>query len=628
MSKCVTCGNEYEYTMFGDATTTRCARCTQAARIEDATRAQTRAIEDAARQQAEAAREAAWEAERAAGNLAAASARAQATAASQVREAERNARAAEAALERERAARAIEARASAARATKCPWCGTSEKHGAVADCVDAEEAIEKLGEILNGGDAWDDGVWASVAGELERLILLLHEPVSEQASPYPYCSKRCRQDARSASDDDTTACVKLGARRSALHSTVSAAWKQGAEMNARSESIAHQKAHAAREALGILTNALKAEAETKAQLTAARSALTLAKEREAQASTSLASAKNDLAQAIAGLEQAQAAAKSFFGRLGGAEGRAAIAQQAVDGARAWTDEQTAALTRVQRDRASSEATLRALSDGSRTAAAALGARRVILSALGLSDVSQDVQDVVMSCLVGVICPAGTFVMGSPPSDLRRIPDELQHQVTLTRSFTIGTFPVVQALWQAVMGENPSSFVGWRLPVEQVGWNDCVTFCEKLNRRLGLAPATRGDAAMLTSNCFRLPTEAEWEYAARAGQQTLFAGGNEVSEVGWVRENSLNSTFPVGHKRSNAWGVHDMSGNVCERVWDFYGAYPNGAVTDPARVADGVNRVCRGGSFQSDAISARVAMRSVYGPDPRPYIGLRLCRTLT
>lgn len=233
----------------------------------------------------------------------------------------------------------------------------------------------------------------------------------------------------------------------------------------------------------------------------------------------------------------------------------------------------------------------------------------------------------------VWCPPGKFLMGSPVTEKGREPIELnetQHEVTLTRGFWIGQTEVTQEQWQAVMGNNPSEFpskrvvtkrfLRWeipvwrrdflvsrqRLPVENVGWNDCQDFCRKAG-----------------SN-FRLPTEAQWEYACRAGwnsplSQGPVAGSGVLDEMAWYSRNGERKTHKVGLKRPNAWGLYDMYGNVAEWCQDKYGGYngdyPEGPAVDPIGRCDpfvGNARVFRGGSWVDSAAYCRSANR--YGDD--------------
>jgi formylglycine-generating enzyme required for sulfatase activity len=170
-------------------------------------------------------------------------------------------------------------------------------------------------------------------------------------------------------------------------------------------------------------------------------------------------------------------------------------------------------------------------------------------------------------------PAGTFIMGSPDSDPdARGNEKPAHRVTISKPFYIGKYPVTQAQWEAVMGENPSRFKGdLNRPVEQVSWDDVQAFIRKINERESTFPC-------------RLPTEAEWEYACRAGTTARYSFGDDERQLGdyaWYDENAGGKTHPVGQRKPNAWGLYDMHGNVWEWMQDRYGDYPSGAVTDPA-----------------------------------------------
>jgi sulfatase modifying factor 1 len=219
-------------------------------------------------------------------------------------------------------------------------------------------------------------------------------------------------------------------------------------------------------------------------------------------------------------------------------------------------------------------------------------------------------------------PAGTFKMGSPRSESGRGSDERQHTVKLSEGFHIGTTEVTQALYEEVMGSNPSSNsscaitdhrVGATCPVENVSWYDAVEFCNKLSQLEGWEPAytISGTSVKRVAGAsgYRLPTEAEWEYAARAGESHTYAGSNSVGDVAWYKTNSGDKTHPVGTKAANAWGLHDMSGNVYEWTGDWYGKYPTGSVTDPqGPPTSGFYRVYRGGSFDYTADWTRAANR--------------------
>jgi formylglycine-generating enzyme required for sulfatase activity len=192
-------------------------------------------------------------------------------------------------------------------------------------------------------------------------------------------------------------------------------------------------------------------------------------------------------------------------------------------------------------------------------------------------------------------------------------DELPtHQVTVS-DFYIGIYPVTQGEWQTVMGSNPSHFTdgGASLPVEQVSWDDVQIFISNLNQRSG--------------KNYRLPTEAEWEYAARSGGKSeKYSGGNDINAVAWYGDNYGGMTYPVGQKQPNGLGLYDMCGNVLELVSDWYGSYSSYSQTNPVGPLSGTRRVLRGGSFGSHAAYARVAVRSGANPGTRYYnIGFRL-----
>jgi formylglycine-generating enzyme required for sulfatase activity len=219
------------------------------------------------------------------------------------------------------------------------------------------------------------------------------------------------------------------------------------------------------------------------------------------------------------------------------------------------------------------------------------------------------------------CPPGTFLMGSPAGEPERSNDETQHRVTLTKGYWLGTHPVTQAQWQAVMGSNPSQFKGDTLPVETVCWDDCQAFVKKLSEKTGKR--------------FRLPTEAEWEYACRAGTTTPFYFGETIStdqanydgnytygkgKKGVYRE----KTTPVGSFPANAWGLFDIHGNVWEWCQDRYGPYASSDIIDPQSTDNGTARVLRGGSWYCNPGCCRSACRSSYEPGHRHgYFGCRV-----
>jgi formylglycine-generating enzyme required for sulfatase activity len=197
----------------------------------------------------------------------------------------------------------------------------------------------------------------------------------------------------------------------------------------------------------------------------------------------------------------------------------------------------------------------------------------------------------------------------------RSDNENQVKVTLSKGFWMAKTEVTQAQWQAVMGANPSHFKGATLPVEEVSWNDAQEFLEKLNARLGSE-----DGGTMT-----LPMEAQREYAAKAGQSGVYSGG-PLDQVAWYGDNSGDTTHPVGTKKANAWGLHDMSGNVLEWCVDWYGESLSGGI-DPKGPASGSYRVIRGGSWYDDANICRVARRISLSPTfTLNFIGFRVARS--
>ena len=215
---------------------------------------------------------------------------------------------------------------------------------------------------------------------------------------------------------------------------------------------------------------------------------------------------------------------------------------------------------------------------------------------------------------------GTFQMGSPANEKDRGSDETQHQVTVS-DFYIGKYEVTQKQWQEIMGTNPSNFKGDNLPVEQVSWNDIQEFIKKLNQKTG--------------KNYRLPTEAEWEYACKAGTSTPFNTGNNLttSQANYDGNYPYNNnakgeyrakTMPVGSFSPNSWGIYDMHGNVWEWCSDWYGNYPSGSQTNPQGLNTGSDRVSRGGSWGDDAQFCRSAYRYDHAPGNRNgSIGFRL-----
>ncbi len=215
----------------------------------------------------------------------------------------------------------------------------------------------------------------------------------------------------------------------------------------------------------------------------------------------------------------------------------------------------------------------------------------------------------------VYVEGGTFTMGatSEQGSDAHSDESPTHSVTLS-NYYIGKYEVTQAEWAAVMGSNPSNFTGDdNLPVECVSWNDCQEFIKKLNAKTGLN--------------FRLPTEAEWEYAARGGNKSRgykYAGSNNIADVAWYGDNSGDKTHAVGTKQPNELGLYDMSGNVWEWCSDWFGSYSSASQTNPMGASSGSIRVHRGGSWYNDAWNCRVSRRNDFNPDFRNYVlGLRL-----
>ena len=215
--------------------------------------------------------------------------------------------------------------------------------------------------------------------------------------------------------------------------------------------------------------------------------------------------------------------------------------------------------------------------------------------------------------------AGTFQMGSTSGNSDEQP---VHSVTMTKDYYMGETEVTQALWYAVMGQKPTSDgsqwestygLGDQYPAYRVSWNDCQTFITKLNAQTGAT--------------FRLPTEAEWEFAAKGGKKSngyTYAGSNTISDVAWYTDNSSSTTHAVGTKSANELGLYDMSGNVFEWCQDWYGSYSSDAQTDPTGPTSGSDRVYRGGRWVSLASYCRVADRNWLNATRRgDGLGLRL-----
>lgn len=213
----------------------------------------------------------------------------------------------------------------------------------------------------------------------------------------------------------------------------------------------------------------------------------------------------------------------------------------------------------------------------------------------------------------VLIPAGKFKMGSPANEKGRKVFETQHEVTLTKPYYMGKYEVTQEQWGAVMGNNPSIRTkGPRLPVTDVSWKDCQEFIKKLNTK--------------TNGGYRLPTEAEWEYACRAGTTTAYSFGNKITPKDANYDDSkIDKPVEVGSYKPNAFGLYDMHGNVGEWCEDWHGGYPS-TVTDPKGPAEGEYRVVRGGSFYLNESGARSSNQNIFTPSYRLFtFGFRLAR---
>lgn len=225
----------------------------------------------------------------------------------------------------------------------------------------------------------------------------------------------------------------------------------------------------------------------------------------------------------------------------------------------------------------------------------------------------------------VLIQPGTFMMGSPEDEAGRFEDETLHEVTITKPFYMQNTPVTQKQWKAIMDNNPSYFKGDDFPVESVSWDDCQQFIQRINQS--------GDGI------YRLPTEAEWEYACRAGTGTSFGirNGHDLDSS----QANFDGNYPYGKSKKslyrghttpvksfapNAWGLYDMHGNVCEWCQDWYGSYPAKAVSDPQGSSSDVSRVIRGGSWNAEARAARSAYRGINSPGFRYFgLGFRLVK---
>ncbi len=247
-----------------------------------------------------------------------------------------------------------------------------------------------------------------------------------------------------------------------------------------------------------------------------------------------------------------------------------------------------------------------------------------------SDWGQDRYGLWMGLIIGDVrqvfrwIPPGRFMMGSPSKEAERLDGEVQHEVVLSEGFWLADTSVTQALWEVVMDKTPSKYGGAERPVEQVSWVEVMPFITRFNERIaGLG--------------LRLPTEAEWEYACRAGTQTPFWFGANITTdqvnydgnhpyAGGEKGEDRQETVEVKALPCNGWGLYQMHGNVWEWCDDWYGEYPVESVTDPQGPESGGRRVLRGGSWYYFGGNARSARRNFYTPDYRDFdTGFRLAR---
>jgi formylglycine-generating enzyme required for sulfatase activity len=231
---------------------------------------------------------------------------------------------------------------------------------------------------------------------------------------------------------------------------------------------------------------------------------------------------------------------------------------------------------------------------------------------GCTEIQRKIAEEIASTMLSI--SGGTFSMGCEASEKNCEKDEFPNHTVSLSDFRINKYEVTQSQWLTIMNTKPSDFKGCEsCPVEQVSWEDAQAFIDKLNK--------------LTGKSYRLPTEAEWEYAARGGKSEIYSGSNMLNEVAWFGDNSGNETHPVGQKAANGYGIYDMSGNVWEWCNDWYGEYSSNSQTNPQGPSNGLYRVIRGGSWNNKSKSCKVSSRYNNSRSNRYYnLGFRLAHT--
>lgn len=225
-------------------------------------------------------------------------------------------------------------------------------------------------------------------------------------------------------------------------------------------------------------------------------------------------------------------------------------------------------------------------------------------------------------------PKGVLWMGAMPESELTSDSMPRHRVDVS-AFELSAIPVTQGLWRHLMGDNPSEDVGSKKPVHQINWWDAIRFCNTFSEALGLQPVYTVDGGVVTwnreANGIRLPTEAEWEYAARTRDDLRFSGGDDVSKVAWTADANLDVMPNVGSKEPNLWGFHDLSGLVFEWCWDDHAPYHDQEEPSETAPVNESLKVCRGGSWKHEAKWAMCSARFSYPSEFKGMVGLRIAR---